>query len=355
LNQDEDNRAVFDGLIAHIAGARRGEFNQRFGQPSNVIEHSVGSMFPFADVRQTDPETGYTDGLLSKLAASGKLPKVFFTNTAAEYWGGHAALIHTDVAGENDIASLEPVRIYHFAGTQHSSETFPLNDTDPATGARGRHAFNSVDLSPLLRAAVFRMDRWVSRGEAPPPSRHPRIHDGTAVPPERTAAAFQGVPGAEFPFYTRYLCRLDFGLDRGVATRLPAAIGKAYPNLVSAVDQDGNELAGIRLPDITAPLATHTGWNTRHPDAGGPGQTIPMIGSTIPFAATRAGREASGDPRASIEERYATRDGYLEQVRGAARSLVDAGYLLSEDVDTIVHGSGQRYDLFRSEIPDRDQ
>ena len=154
LNQDEDDRPVFDGLIAHIAGGRRGEFNLRFGQPSRVIEHSVASLFPFADTEQTDPETGLTDGLLSRLAARGALPKVFLTNTSSEYWSGHAALIHTDVGGKRDIGPLESVRIYHYAGTQHTSATFPLGDSDPATDIRGRCVFNCVDYVPLLRAAL---------------------------------------------------------------------------------------------------------------------------------------------------------------------------------------------------------
>ena len=350
LNQDEDDRPVFDGLIAHIAGGRRGEFNLRFGQPSRVIEHSVASLFPFADTEETDAETGRTDGLLSRHVAQGTLPKIFFTNTSSEYWGGHAALIHTDLNGERDIQPLESVRIYHYAGTQHSSATFPLSDSDPATGSRGRYVFNCVDYVPLLRAALVHLDRWVSHGEAPLPSQHPRLDDGTAVAPERTDAVFRAIPGVEFPARHRYLCRLDFGSEDGVATTLPPQEGNPYPNLVSVVDQDGNELGGIRLPDLTAPLATQTGWNIRHPDTGGPGQTLRMIGSTIPFAATRLEREASGDPRLSIEERYPTRDDYLERVRREVHTLVDAGYVLPEDVSFIIEGAGQRYDLFRSRV-----
>jgi hypothetical protein len=350
LNEDESGRIAYDGIIAHIAGGRRGEFNLRFGQPSNVLEHSVGSMFPFSDVEQTDPETARTGGLLDRLTASGKLPKVFFTNTAAEYWGGHAALIHTDVTGSNDLAPSESVRIYHFAGTHHSSGKFPLGDVDPANGARGWHAFNSVDLTPLLRAAVFHLDRWVSHGEAPAPSRHPRLDDGTAVLPGHTAAAFRSLPEVDFPTHPRYICRLDFDEEQGVATRLPATVGKPYPNLVSAVDRDRNEMAGIRLPDLTVPLATHTGWNTRHPDIGGMGQTIPMIGSTMPFPPNQEEREAWGDPRLSIDERYASRDDYLERVRGEARKLVDERYLLAEDLETVIGHAAERYDFFRNRI-----
>lgn len=350
LNQDEDDRIVFDGILAHIGGGRRGEFNQRFGQPSSVIERSVSSLFPFADTQQTDPETGRTDGLLSKLAARRKLPRVFFTNSSAEYWGGHAALIHTDVAGARDLTPLDSVRIYHFAGTQHASGTFPLADANPANGTRGRQLFNCVDYRPLLRSALVRLDQWVTSREAPPPSRHPRINDGTAVPPEQVAATFRAIPGVNFPQHLRRLYRLDFGPDQVKITKLPPVVGKPYPSLVSAVDQDGNELAGIRLPDIAVPLATHTGWNLRHQDTGGPGQIIRLVGSTIPFLATRAGREAFGDPRLSIEERYSSREDYLEQVRQAAQALIDEGYLLAEDLETVVDQAAQRYDLFHIHI-----
>ena len=347
LNQDEENQPVFDGIIAHIAGARRGEFNLRFGQPSSVIEQSVASLFPFSDLEQTDPETGATEGLLSNLAKLGPLPKVMFTNTSAEYWGGHASLIHTDTEGILDIEASDSVRIYHFAGTQHAGGTFPLADADASSGARGAHSFNCVDYAPLLRSALTRLDRWVSLGEAPPPSRHPRLGDGTAVPPEQTEQVFRAIPGVSFPKYHRYLARLDFGLENGVATKLPAEVGKPYPNLVSAVDQDGNELAGIRLPDISVPVGTHTGWNTRHADTGEPGLSLRMMGSTIPFAATKTQREASGDPRASIEERYASRDEYLNKVRTAAQGLASAGYLLEEDLETVLENAAKRYDFLQ--------
>jgi hypothetical protein len=125
-------------------------------------------------------------------------------------------------------------------------------------------------------------------------------------------------------------------------------VGTPYPNLVAAVDADGNERAGIRLPDLSVPLATYTGWNVRHPNIGGPGQTLGLLGSTIPFPATLAEREASGDPRPSIEERYASKADYLRRVQLAAEALVQQGYLLTEDLPTVTEQASQRYDLFQS-------
>ena len=114
---------------------------------------------------------------------------------------------------------------------------------------------------------------------------------------------------------------------------------------MSAVDADGNELAGIRLSDISVPLATYTGWNVRHPAIGGPGQTLSLLGSTIPFPTTRAEREASGDPRPSIEERYPSKEDYLRRVQQATEALVQQGYLLAEDVPTVTDQAIQHYDL----------
>jgi hypothetical protein len=352
LNQDERDRPVFDGLIPLVAGGGRGEFNQRFGQPSNTNKYSVKNLFPFHDTTQTDPETGRTDGLLTRLAARGKVPRIFFINTSAEYWGGHAALTHTDLDGKRDLAPSETVRIYHFAGTQHGPGNLLLTDTGAADEARGQHRPNAVDYRPLLRAALVHLDRWVTAGQAPPPSCHPRLDDATAVPPEHTAVTFQALPEVHFPALLRSIARLDFGteIEEGIATTLPPRAGKPYTNLVAAVDADGNELAGIRLPDLSVPLATYTGWNVRHPDIGGPGQTLSLLGSTIPFPATRAEREASGDPRLSIAERYVSKSDYLHQVQQAAEVLVQQRYLLAEDVPTVIDQASQRYDLFQHRL-----
>jgi hypothetical protein len=280
------------------------------------------------------------------------VPKLFFINTSAEYWNGHAALIHTDLEGKRDLAPSEAVRVYHLTGTQHTPGNLQLTDTGTADDSRGQQKPNSVDYRPLLRAALVNLDRWVSRGEAPPPSLHPRLDDDTAVPPAQTAATFQALPGVQFPAHLRSIARLDFGpgVQEGQATLLPPKVGTPYPSLVSAVDEDGNELAGIRLPDITVPLATYTGWNLRHPDIGGPGQTLSLLGSTIPFPATQADRQSAGDPRSSIEERYPSKEDYLERVKQAAEALVQQGYLLAEDLPTITEQASQRYDLFRGRV-----
>ena len=133
-------------------------------------------------------------------------------------------------------------------------------------------------------------------------------------------------------------------------------MGEAYPALVSDLDDDRNEVRGIRLPDVAVPVATYTGWNLRHPDIGNPdlfiGITGGLAGSTIPFPATREDRESSGDPRLSIEERYADRNDYEQQVRDAVSGLVDAGYMLAEDTDEVLERALQKYDHYMRARPD---
>jgi hypothetical protein len=347
LNEDEAGRRVFDGVMPHVAGGRRGEFNQRFGQPSLNATCSVGSLFPFTDESEIDPVTGEREALLGRLASRGTLPKIVLTNTSAEYWRGDASLVHTDVEGTRDVSPGPETRVYLFAGSQHTPGTLPPPDADPNTGSRGLHTFNVVDYAPLLRAALVNLDRWITEGVEPPPSAVPRLADGTAVPAESTRALFSRIPGVRFPDRVERPRRLDFGPDlaRGVLHELPPKIGAPFVTFVPSVDEDGNDLPGIRPVELAAPLATYTGWNPRHPDQGAPGDLMSMLGSTLPLAPTRAAREATGDPRPSIGERYASREAYLARVRESAEQLVAARYMLAEDVDAVVERAGRLWDF----------
>src|SRR6516225_7842495 len=206
LNEDEAERMVFDGVLVHIAGGKRGgDFNMRFGQPSASLP---SDLFPFNEMGTTDPVSGRSDGLLERLAVRHRVPKIFFTNTSCEYWRGDASLMHTEATGTRDIEPIASSRFYHFAGTQHSAGTLPLTDTNPQNGERAQQALNSVDYNPLLRALLVQMDCWISQGEAPPASRYPRLAEGSAVAPETVKAVVTTIPGVGFPAHPPRVTRL---------------------------------------------------------------------------------------------------------------------------------------------------
>ena len=352
INEDEEDRTALDGIIPHVAGGMRGEFNLRFGQPSKDVCYIIPEMFPFTDTPQTDPVTGAQGSLLDAMERQGRAPKIMFTNTSAEYWRGDAALIHTNLETLTDAPESPSARRYHFAGCQHGSGDFPPVEVRANDGIKGQLPFNSVDYAPLLRAALDNLDRWVTSGEEPPASRHPSLNDGTAVESHTLLERFAQLPNVRVPAQTTRAIRLDYGPEShlGRTTKLPADEGAEFPALVADLDESFNERGGIRLPDLSVPVATYTGWNLRDESIGNPnlfiGITGGLAGWTLPLPATQAEREATGDPRASIEERYASREDYLEQVNRAAMDLAAEGYLLEEDVAEVVELAGRKYDYF---------
>ena len=277
FNADEQDRPAFDGIIAHIAGSARGnDFNARFARP-NGLGFFEASLFPFLDRAQRDPQTGRSDGLLAKLPEP-VLPKIFYTNSSGEYWGGGraAALTHTTLDGREDAMPPDNVRIYLFAGTQHVPGGFL------ASQGEGQQKPNPNDYSFAHRALLVAMERWVRDGVSPPESRHPRLADHTLVP--RQDVDFPPIPGVRSPL----------GIAGGYRADLAGpSMAHPLPFLVPQLDGDGNELAGIALPDLAVPLATYTGWNFRHPGIGQPAELLPLTGSYIPFPVTRAAREAA--------------------------------------------------------------
>ncbi|MFN8526538.1 MAG: alpha/beta hydrolase domain-containing protein [Chloroflexota bacterium] len=341
LNLDEAGRQVYDGIIPQVAGARRGEFNHRFGQTSVQSAPNFGHLPPF--------DYG---SLLARQRALGGVPRIFATNTAAEYWRGDGSLAHTDLAGTHDLDLPREVRSYLFASTQHGAGSVPLANVNAGDGSVGANWFNAVDYSPLVRAALVNLDAWVSDGVEPPASAYPRLADGTAVRAGDVLSGYKGLPRLNLadPALVPTINHLDLGpdADRGIGG-YPVVEGAAYQTYVSAVDADGNETAGVRMPDVTVPLATYTGWNPRGPSTGEPGQILSMQGTTLRFAADAADREQTGDPRPSIAERYANREEYLARVRAAAEALVEQRYLLAEDLDTAVSLAAERWDYFTSD------
>lgn len=346
LNLDESGRPVYDGLLPHVAGGRRGEFNHRFAQPSQQSEPGFGHAFPFTDEETSDPYSSQTDGLLSRQRALGSVPKVVYTNSSAEYWRGDGSMQHVEPNGLSDAAQAPETRSYHFSGTQHGAGSLDRAAAGP-DGSLGRHPFNVVDYRPLLRAALVNLHTWAAESVEPPPSRHPRVDDGTAVTQAAALDAMPAIPGLALPDKERLwvLREVDLGPKAKAGVGLyPAKEGGTYPSLVSALNADGNETAGIRLPDLDAPVGTHTGWNPRHRDTGAPEQIIPMQGFTLLFSPSKKDREAAGDPRPSLEERYGSGEDYLKLVRRLAKALIDSRYVLPEDLDIVVAACAARYD-----------
>lgn len=322
FNVDERDRRVFDVVWPHIAGGGLGSFNERFAAPG--YSSFPATQFPFTDLEQRDA-SGKRDGILVGYKPD-QLPKVIYTDTSVEYWGQGraAALTHTTIDGKRDADVPENVRIYLLSGTQHGEAAFP-----PAGGA-GQTLPNPTPQGNVMRALLRAAYQWVTTGTKPPESRHPRLRDQTLV--AVNAVRFPELPG--------------IGDPRGIEGPGQTVNGKfvPLPFLVPQVDRDGNELAGIRVPEVTVPLATTTGWNFRAERVGNPSTIYALLGGYIPFPRTRAERESKRDPRPSIAERYQGRDDYLQRIRTAATDMVKDRLLLEEDVDNVVQRATRHWD-----------
>lgn len=347
FNEDERGRIVFDGLIDQVGGAGRGSFNHRFGQQSrDQLQHFnilyPVDMFPFTDGDQLDPETGITDGLLARATKSNTVPKFFHVLTDSEYFNRAGSLVHTDVTGTRDVPPPATSRIYVIASAPHIVGAFPpapFQDPDFV----GRADMNPLVYTPVIRALFRAMDRWVGESVEPPASRYPMLADGTLTTVE--ASGWPTIPDYARPTSPMTTYRLDFGpdWDSGIVTKEPPGIGKPFIGRVPAVDEAGNGRAGIRLPEIAVPLATHTGWNYRRAAIGAPDRLASEIGSYLPLPRARADREKTGDSRKSIAERYAGLEDYLGRISLATLDLVRDGFLLPEDAAGVIERARAHY------------
>jgi hypothetical protein len=345
FNQAENGRIVFDGLMQWIAAGDGLNLNYRFSQPGrterNRQDHLYAEgVFPFANVATHDPITGKTDSRLARCEATGTCPVAAEIYSANEYWVKAASLLHTTPDGAQDLADSPFSRNYFISSHMHGSAAFP-----PGRGSC-QQLQNPLDSAPIQRALFVAIDQWVTKGTPPPSSRVPRLADGTLVPPlPQAGMGFPGIPGVVYNGLktTRYL--FDYGLnyyDTGIATINPPTFptttpsyqddtrnGPIYPSFIPKTDPDGNDIAGVRLPDVTVPLATYTGWALRSGPQANDG--CESSGQYIPFARTEADRAAAGDPRPSIEARYPSFAAYLSGVRRAIDELVKDRLMLCED------------------------
>lgn len=349
FNQDEARRMVFEGAFPHIGGGRA-YFNSRFSQAGRAWGHAYDHLypayqFPFAYQSTFDPLTGDTAGVLDRCMDTKSCPKIFHVATALEIWEGRQSLGFTDTLGRRDLKEPDLLRTYIMASTQHGAAAFP-----PGFG-ECQQQLNPNRQFETMRALWVAFTDWVRDGKEPPPSENPRLRDRTLVHPSKVkfpqipANSYGGInrPATKFTGLANGLRVLDFGPsfdsidESGIATIEPPVEGHAeYAVLVPQVDEDGNDLAGIRSTQLQAATATYTGWNLGAPGTVAEDFMCTLSGSYIPFARTKAERLATGDPRLSLEERYKNHRGYVKAVEKATKRLVKERFLLQHDADRLV-------------------
>ncbi|MFN0180946.1 MAG: alpha/beta hydrolase domain-containing protein [Gemmatimonadales bacterium] len=348
FNTDERNRAAFDGLLIHVAGAGRGSFNHRFAQPSRDGHRFDAfffptDLFPFATTEQTDPVTGQTDGLLAHPLDARHWPKVVQSNSGYEYWGRAASLIHTTVDGTRDLAPPANERIYHLAGGQHVPAAFPPAESTRHPASRAYRS-GPLDYRLPLRALLVGLVEWVRDGRAPLPSAYPRIEAGGLVPIDRVAWRLPNDLAA--PRVVHAPERLDFGprWAEGIVEREPPELGPVFPVGVPQVDSLGNEIGGIRSVELEVPLASHFTWNTRVGAPGDQGELTRILGTFLPLPRAEDERRATADPRPTVGSLYRSRAQYEARVRAAVKSLLARRMLVADDSSRAVARAMQTWD-----------
>ena len=326
FNEDLAGAMVFDGLMPHIAGGRRMALNQRFGQPGRNARHPQdpawqADLFPFTYATLVDPLSGRRDGLLQRCRLGASCPRIMQTDSEHEWWASRASLLVTDLAG-NHLDLPPDVRAYMIAGTPHFAEPDAVLRRAPTMAL----PVNPMHAGMPMRALLTAMQAWLATGVEPPASRVPMRAHGTLV--EAADAVPRNIPGLP---YTAIHTGAAF-TDPSV---LPPRVLGTYPVFVPRADRDGLAIAGIRMLPLAVPRATYTGWNPRA-EGYGTSALFPLQGAVVPFAATRAEREAAGDPRLSLAERYADEAAYVAAVKAAARQMVAERLLLPQDAERAV-------------------
>jgi hypothetical protein len=341
FNEDESHRKAFDAVQIVIPGTHRLLANVEFGDPNNYSRQDVWhdsvsySYPPLTYAMTTDPVSGARDGILKRPKTD---PLVMQVDSANEFWQMNASLNVHD--GQGRPVPIPPnVRLYFGSSYQHGGGAGLLNPPGPAGICQVQTQGNSW--SPTLRALLMAMDDWADRGIEPPKSNYPTLEDKTLVSLEAGRAAFPAIPGVKFPTVINELALPNFGSgfkSTGGRLTLPPTLGAKYQLFVPKPDSDGLDVGGIRPMEVAAPLATITGWAVR---AAGHRETdlCGLSGSFIPFAPTKAARQASGDPRPSFEERYRDRAGFVKAVEEASRKLVRDRFLLQEDADRYIQAA----------------
>jgi hypothetical protein len=328
FNADEAGRLAFDGLMPHISGGKKTFTNYRFGQPGrSPYEHAdmlyPGADFPFTYPVITDTLTGKKDGFLARCLSENNCPKIVKTDSELEFYQQRASLVVTDTQG-NALSMPDNVRLFLLSNLQHYS----LANAKSEMAKTCAYPTNPLNAGPFVRALLVALDRWISNGTPPPDSRYPSRADATLTPATLDQVGFPHIPGLTYPVRIAQPTLLK-------SDEMPPSKGAAYPVFVPKTDADGRDVAGVRLPTLEAPAATHTGWNLRK-SGFGEGELCDNNGTMIPFAASREERQRSGDPRPSLAERYPNDGDRTAAIANAARQLVRDRLLLDEDARLFV-------------------
>ncbi|MBL8344799.1 MAG: hypothetical protein JNN03_05110 [Rubrivivax sp.] len=362
FNQDEAGKQVHDGLWPIIAG-RRIALNFRWAQPDGVLElYQAGSEGPQWWLPHPDPvRGGPTVGLLDRCSASRTCPKIVEHFGSAEVWALKLTPEWIGTDAKADLPLPANVRRYYIASSNHGGGAGGFDTSLPGAGlpAAGPNCpgnnygaavlpANPVPHTETVNALRVHFRNWVMRGAAPPPSQWPRLADGLLAPAHKAAIGFPTLPQLRptVPEVDFIMPVLDYdwgpGFNAadgsGVASLAPPPIRQVLPMYAPKVDADGNELGGVPVVLLDAPLGTYLGWNIT---AGGArpfhaGQICNYVGGMVPFARTAAERQANGDPRRSLEERYGNHEGYVAAVRKATERAMAAGFLLKPDAERLI-------------------
>jgi hypothetical protein len=345
FNRDESGQTVFEGANAHLAG-KRTIINVRFATPgagSTQYEYPMmpGGEEPLTWEAETDPVSGEPMGLLDRCIATQSCPRIIQTFTSTEYRQYAIAFNTVDPSGTRDFTLPPNVRLYFLTGSQHGT----LDSMAPPMSAGVcQQARNNAPNLESRRALFIALEDWVVSGKEPPVSQYPTLAASQLAAPDVTSIGWPNIPGVTYTNRVTLPTPLDFGPsfrspdESGVMDQQPPKVisDGGYHALVPRVDADGNDLGGIRPTAVAAPLGTYTGWNLRR-EGFGENELCGLNGSFIPLAKTKAEREGSHDPRLSLEERYATHEGYVAAVRRAAQQLQAGRFLLEEDAARLVH------------------
>jgi len=332
FNTDEQGRQVFEGVMPVISGGGQGFFNHRFASPTRTANEHTGHLypvdvFPFTYGEEKHHITNQPDSLLRRSRADGTAPRVMHLDTTSEYWHRSASLVLTDPSGMRDTVMPDDVRVYVFGGSQHGPSSRPSD--------RGQLPPNPNVYQPFLETLFVAMDKWITDGTPPPRSVYPTIDAGTLVPWVAERTGWTALPGVNYPTTIQQPEPVDYGSDFAETRRIDhhppkRDVSLRYGVRVPVLDADNNERGVLRMPALSVPVATYTGWNLRNPSIGVPEALLGLAGGYLEFPKTERDRVASGDPRRSIEERYADFNTYLEKTMRAADTLILTGYLLEE-------------------------